>query len=75
MVKIQNNLRALRLAVGLTQLEVAQLLGFKTSERISLWEMGLAYPSIQNLGELTKCFNVMSHEIYPDLFKAPNALK
>ncbi len=43
-----NNLRELRKAKGLLQIEVAQLLGHLNSDRMSDWEKGYAMPSVAN---------------------------
>ncbi len=65
---IRNNLREHRKRLGLTQRQVADYLGFESSDRISRWEKGLTYPHIINLGNLCKLFIVPAVDLYPDLF-------
>jgi len=61
---IQNNLRHYRELKGLTQQEVADYLGFKSTARISKWEKGLQYPHVTNFIELVKFYEVSAVEIY-----------
>lgn len=49
---IHNNLREYRKRMGLTQTEVANHLGFKSNNRISHWEKGIAVPSLKNAFKL-----------------------
>ncbi|MBS1511084.1 MAG: helix-turn-helix transcriptional regulator [Bacteroidetes bacterium] len=65
--KYQNNLKILRTKHGLLQKEVAQLLGFRTEDRICRWERGQSIPSLPNLLKLTKLFSVDTKDLYPDL--------
>jgi putative transcriptional regulator len=62
--RLKNSLRYYREQVGLKQTEIAELLGFKGSDRISLWEHGLAYPSIINLFKLAKLYGVTVEELF-----------
>jgi transcriptional regulator with XRE-family HTH domain len=62
---IPNTLREHRKSAGLSQLEVAVKLGFKSSDRISKWEQGLTYPHVMNLFKLAKIYGVKSEELYP----------
>lgn len=61
---MNNNLRIIRKRLGLTQKEVATLLGFKSEDRICLWEKGLAYPNILNLLKLCEVYGVKGEEVY-----------
>jgi transcriptional regulator with XRE-family HTH domain len=64
---IPNNLKALRKRAGLRQQDLAVKLGFEAFDRISRWEKGLCYPSVENLFLLVRLYNVQPHEIYPEL--------
>lgn len=64
--KIPNHLRKLRKQMGLTQKEVASLLGFVATKRIILWEQGKAQPSLYNLFRLSIIYSVDPHELYPE---------
>ncbi len=55
--------------MGLRQLDVACKLGFTTTDRISHWEKGQAYPSIVNLFKLAGIYNCMPQDLYRDLFR------
>ena len=65
---IPNNLKALRRNTNLRQQDLAVKLGFEAFDRISRWEMGLAYPSLEMLAKLMRLFKVQPIEIYPELF-------
>lgn len=47
------------------QKQVANHLGFTSTDRISLWERGLAYPSVPNFIQLLELYKVTPDEIYP----------
>ena len=64
MKTIQNTLREHRIRKGLTQLQVAEYLGFKSTDRISKWESGLMYPQVTNLFKLAKLYNVSAENLY-----------
>ena len=66
---IPNNLRALRKTAGLKQQELATKLGLIAFDRISRWERGLSYPSVEQLVKLCELFRVQPVDIYPALFK------
>ncbi len=52
-----------RIKKGLTQLEVAQYLGFKSMDRISRWENGLAEPGAKNLMRLVVLYGISVEEL------------
>lgn len=60
----KNNLKLIRLAVGLRQKDVAKLLGCKSEDRISHWENGSAMPSVPNLFKLCEIYKVGPFDIY-----------
>ena len=61
---MQNNLKSIRLSKGLTQKEVATMLGFKSEDRICRWEKGNAMPNVKNLLMLGKIYNVAADQLY-----------
>ena len=62
---IQNNIRALREARNITQVQLAEMLGIKGStDRISLWERGYMYPHLKNFLKMLKIFNCRAEDIY-----------
>ncbi|MDE2031039.1 MAG: helix-turn-helix transcriptional regulator [Patescibacteria group bacterium] len=62
-----NTLKEHRLKAGLTQRQVSSYMGFNSEDRISRWEQGQAFPSLQNTLKLAKLFNVHPGELYPEL--------
>ncbi len=61
---MKNNLLEIRKRRGLLQSDVAKLLGFKSTDRISHWEKGRAYPSVQNLFKLGRIYEINVEELY-----------
>ena len=62
-----NNLRELRKAKGMLQIDVAQLLGHLNSDRISDWEKGYAMPNVANLFKLASIYGVPPEELYREI--------
>lgn len=62
-----NNLRELRKAKGMLQIDVAQLLGHLNSDRICDWEKGYAMPSVANLFKLAAVFDVPVEDLYREI--------
>ena len=54
---LAEKIKALRESAGLTQAEVARMLGISRSG-VNAWEMGLSVPSTQYIVELAKKFDV-----------------
>lgn len=67
---IPNNLRAARKAVGLRQIDVAEKLGIKITDRISHWEKGQGFPHLVNLFKLAAIYGKLPHELYAEYFEA-----
>lgn len=65
---IANNLKKLRNEKGVLQKHIAGTFGMCVTDRISHWEKGTAIPNIVNLFRLAATYNVLPHELYPDLF-------
>ncbi len=66
-LKIPNNLKACRKARGLTQQDVAKLLGLKSTSRISRWEVGECFPSVQNMLVLARVYHVTCDDLFWNL--------
>jgi len=64
---IINTLREFRIKAGLTQQQIAEKLGFKSTDRICRWEKGQTYPHVVNLSKLAKLYGVKMEELYPNL--------
>lgn len=62
---IPNNLREYRLKTGLTQKQVAELLGLQCEDRLSHWEKGISVPTITNLIKLLKIYKIAFESVYP----------
>lgn len=54
---LADRIKALRIRTGMTQSEVARLLGLSRSG-VNAWEMGLSVPSTQYIVELAKVFDI-----------------
>ncbi len=66
---ISNRLRACRKETNLLQVDVAKSLGLDCADRISRWENGTAMPNVINLFKLAAIYNVMPHDLYPELLQ------
>ena len=51
-----------RIALGLSQLEVAMLLGYDSSEIISRWERGLDFPPEEMFKKIPEVFKISEEE-------------
>ena len=56
-------------ASGLKQLDVAKILGMKSSSRISRWENGDGVPNIVNVFKLSILYGVMVDSLFIDLIR------
>lgn len=61
-INIADRIRYLRDKCGMTQSYLAKKLGISRSA-VNSWEMGLSLPSLGNIVEMTKIFNVKSDYI------------
>lgn len=57
LLSLADRIKSLRDGAGLTQAEIARILGISRSG-VNAWEMGLSVPSTQYIVELAKLFNV-----------------
>lgn len=64
----QNNLKRIRKNSGLRQVDVAEMLGHMSADRISHWEKGFAAPGLVNLFKLSILFKTPPQELYPKLY-------
>lgn len=67
---IPNTLRLARKKAGFTQLQVAEKLGFASTDRLCRWEKGRTFPHVVNLLKLCALYKVLPHEVYAELFSA-----
>ena len=67
---IPNALRKYRRIRGLSQKQVAVILGLKTASRISRWERGDCLPSLVNVIRLAVLYRTMVDGILGDLANA-----
>jgi transcriptional regulator with XRE-family HTH domain len=68
--RIPNNLKKYRGMSEYSQKEVAAILGFKSTSRMSRWEKGLSMPSVENLLKLSFLYSTLQAELYADLWKS-----
>lgn len=59
-----NALRFYRKQKGLSQGDVAGYLGFKSTDRISRWEKGIAYPHVLNAIKLENLYGASIKDFY-----------
>ena len=57
-------LKKSRLAVGLSQKEVASVLGYKSSQFVSNWERGLSSPPLGTFRELCKLYRTSEKDMF-----------
>jgi len=62
-IKIGEKIRELRRRDGMTQEELAALLGV-TAQAVSRWESGIGYPDIEMIPSAANCFGVTIDELY-----------
>jgi transcriptional regulator with XRE-family HTH domain len=61
----KNNLEKYRLKRNLTQDDVAKMMGFKSTSRISAWEHGKNVPNLENLFALAEIYHATTEQLYP----------
>lgn len=62
-INIANNIGFYRKKNGLTQMQLAERLGVKTTT-VSTWERGASSPDIETLYEICKMFGISLDEMY-----------
>ena len=67
---IRNCLRRHRRARGLTQQDVAAMLGLKSASIISRWENGACLPTTRNVFKLAVLYRTMVDALYFDLLRS-----
>jgi transcriptional regulator with XRE-family HTH domain len=69
--QIPNSLRFYRKRAGLTQQEVAQILGLgkRGDDSIMRWEKGYRLPNVINWFKLSILYKVSPEELYTEFFK------
>ncbi len=66
-IKYPNTLKEHRIKSGLTQKEVAAILGMQCEDRISHWERGQSMPSVRNLLKLGEIYKINLFKVYEHL--------
>ena len=66
----KNNLRDIRVGLGLKQSDVAGMLGHASPDRISHWEKGVAFPGMVNLFKLSLIYRVRPEHLYRNLYES-----
>lgn len=67
-MSIPNRLLFYRELHRLLQTDVAQALGLASTDRISRWEQGQAFPHLLNLFKLAHLYRVAPQDLYPELY-------
>jgi transcriptional regulator with XRE-family HTH domain len=66
---IPNTLKECRKQAGLRQMDVANIMGFHSIDRICRWEKGRTYPHLRNLFKLSKLYGVKPEQLYGELLE------
>jgi transcriptional regulator with XRE-family HTH domain len=66
---IKNNLKEYRIKAGLTQRQVAQLIGVNNEERVCHWESGRNVPNVFNLMKLCEIYKTTPLELFSEINK------
>lgn len=69
MAPFPNSLKKYRRIMGFSQKEVAEILEFKSTSRISRWEKGESMPSVKNLLKLSFLYSTLPNDLYHDLWQ------
>jgi transcriptional regulator with XRE-family HTH domain len=64
-----NFLRKYRRIRGLSQKQVAKILGYKSASRLSRWEKGSCLPSYVNVVRLSLVYRTMADALFRDLYR------
>lgn len=67
---IANHLRKYRRVCGLSQREVARILGLADASSLSRWERGICLPSVMNLFRLSALYGTLVDALYIDTLRA-----
>lgn len=63
-------LKEKRVQSGLSQKDVAEKLGYSTSQFISNWERGISHPPLNTLRSLSQLYKINPEEMFEVLLKA-----
>ncbi len=65
-----NELKRMRKEAGLRQIDVAEMLGHVSADRVSHWEKGLAAPGLVNLFKLSVIYGISPERLYVGLYES-----
>lgn len=66
---LAQTLKEVRIQAGLSQRDVAEILGYSTPQFISNWERGLSHPPITSLKKLALAYNVSADLLFEKLLQ------
>jgi transcriptional regulator with XRE-family HTH domain len=72
--QIKNRLRIHRRSCGLTQKEVAQIIGLTSSAQISRWERGERLPNLTQALRLSALYKRLANDLFFELFQEERKL-
>jgi len=70
---LNDYLRIKREARGLSQLDVAKVLGYSSPQFVSNWERGLVSPPLETIAVLTELYKIPPSEIISKILSATRA--
>ena len=68
-LRLAKFLKTSRVNSGLSQMDVANHLGYSTAQFISNWERGVSTPPIETIGTLAQLYKVSAEELFDILQK------
>jgi transcriptional regulator with XRE-family HTH domain len=68
--QIPNSLKRFRRIAGLSQVQVATILGFENTCSVCRWERGYYLPGVEHLFQLSILYNISPETLYSDFFQS-----
>jgi len=69
-IKLAHFLKQKRVILGLSQKDVAEKMGYSTSQFISNWERGVSQPPLHAIRKLANFYKINADEMFNVLLKA-----
>lgn len=70
---LSNYLKEKRVESGLSQLDVAKVLGYSSPQFVSNWERGLVSPPLETIAVLVELYKISPNEIIEHIIKETRA--
>lgn len=73
MKSLSNYLKTKRVESGLSQLDVAKVLGYSSPQFVSNWERGLVSPPLETIAVLVELYKIPANEVIEHILKETRA--